>query len=145
MNNKILAVILALGIITSVGYFGVSSVLADDDNPVHASLITKIAQKFNLKEEDVKAVFESVRDEQREQMKKDREDRLSKAVEDGVITQSQKESLISKMEENFEKRKENREEMQNWFKEQGIDELKLREYLKPDMKDGRHGRGMGRM
>ncbi len=141
MNKKILATVLALGVITSVGYFGTSAVLADSDNPMHQTLVSRIAQKFNLKEEDVEAVFEAVRDEKQEEMKAQKEERLSQAVKDGVITESQKSALITKMEEHLGERRQNREEMQNWYKEQNINELKLREYLRPADRGKGEGRG----
>lgn len=137
MNRKVLAAVLALGVIASVGYFGGNYVMAGDTNPMHESLVTKIAQKFNLKEADVEAVFEAVRDEKQEEMKSQRVEKLSQAVSDGVITEAQKETLLAKMEEHVGERRENREEMQNWYKEQGIDETKLREYMRPV------GKGMG--
>ncbi len=137
ITKQTLAIVLALGVIASVGYFGGSYVMAGDTNPMHDSLITKIAQKFNLKEADVEAVFESVRDERQEEMKANRQEKLSQAVKDGVITEAQKNTLLAKMEEHIGERRENREEMQNWFKSQGIDETKLREYMRPV------GKGMG--
>ena len=143
MNKKVLAAVLALGIIASVGYFGSSLVLADDENPVHQTLITRIAQKFNLKEADVEAVFEAVRDERQEEMKAKKEEKLSQAVSDGVITEAQKTAILAKMQEHMGERQQNREEMQSWFKEQGIDETKLRDYLRPEGRGD--GRGMGKM
>ena len=143
ISKRTLAIVLALGVIASVGYFGGSYVMAGDTNPMHDSLITKIAQRFNLKETDVEAVFEAVRDEKREEMKVNREEKLTLAVKDGVITEAQKNTLLAKMEEHIGERRENREEMQNWFKSQGIDESKLREYLRPVGKGNREGRQRG--
>lgn len=145
ISKRTLAIVLALGVIASVGYFGGSYVMAGDTNPMHDSLITKIAQRFNLKEADVEAVFEAVRDEKREEMKVNREEKLTLAVKDGVITEAQKNTLLAKMEEHIGERRENREEMQNWFKSQGIDESKLREYMRPVGKGNGEGRGMGMM
>ena len=145
ITKQTLAIVLALGVIVSVGYFGGSYVMAGDTNPMHDSLITKIAQRFNLKETDVEAVFEAVRDEKREEMKVNREEKLTLAVKDGVITEAQKTTLLAKMEEHIGERRENREEMQNWFKSQGIDETKLREYMRPVGKGNGEGRGMGMM
>ena len=146
MNRKVLAAVLALGIIASVGYFGSNYVLADDENPMHQTLISRIAEKFNLKESDVEAVFEAVRDEKHEEMKAEREKRLSQAVSDGVITEAQKMAILSKMNENISERRGNREEMQNFFKEQGIDQTKLRDYLRPEAKGNKRdeGRMLGR-
>ncbi len=143
INKKTLAIVLALGVIASVGYFGSSYVLAADNNPMHASLISKIAQKFNLKEADVEAVFEAVRDEKQEEMKSQRVEKLSQAVKDGVITEAQKTTLLAKMEEHIGERQANRAEMQNWYKTEGIDETKLREYMRPVGKGDGEGRGMG--
>lgn len=139
MNKKILVTLLTLGVITSIGYFGTSFVLADDENPAHQTLISRIAQKFNLKETDVEAVFTAVRDERQAQMQASREERLNQAVNDGVINSSQKDALLAKMQEHMGERQQNREEMQAWFSGQGIDETKLREYLRP-VDGGRHGR-----
>jgi len=134
MNKKVLAAVLALGIIASVGYFGSNYVLAEDENPMHQTLISRIAEKFNLKESDVEAVFEAVRDERRDEMKSQRSEKLTQAVSDGVITEAQKVTLLDKMEEHIGERQANRAEMQNWYKDQGIDQTKLRDYLRPEAK-----------
>lgn len=142
IKKQVLATILALGVIASVGYFGTSYVLAEDTNPMHESLVTKIAQKFNLKEADVEAVFDAVRDERRDEMKKLKEEKLSLAVKDGVITEVQKASLLAKIEDHIGEKQANRDEMQKWFADNNIDETKLREYLRPANRGD--GRGMGR-
>lgn len=143
MNKKLLATILALGIIASVGYLGTSYVLANENSPVYGTLVSRIAQKFNLKESDVEAVFTAVRDERQAEMKIQKDEKLSQAVSDGVITEAQKTALITKMDKNHNERAKNREEMQKWISDQRIDETKLRGYLG----FGGMGRrmGMGRM
>lgn len=128
MNKQVLASVLALGVIVSVGYFGSSYVLASEGRP-HDNLVQAIAQKFNLNESDVEAVFTAVRDEKVEEMNLKREEKLNQAVQDGVISESQKSALLQKMQEQYNNREKDRELMQEWFKSQGIDELKLREYL----------------
>lgn len=138
MSKRLLTTILTLGVIASVGYFGTNFVLADEENPMHQTLVSRIAQKFNLSETDVKAVFESVRDERLEEMKTEREEKLSQAVSDGILTEVQKQALLSKMEELMGERQQNKEKLRAWFSEQGIDETKLRDYLGPV------GRGEGR-
>ena len=144
MNKKVLAVVLALGVMASAGYFGARYVFADDTNPVHQELVTRIAQKFNLKESDVQAVFDAVKDERQAQMEKEREDSLSKAVSDGVITEAQKLSLIAKLKEHLGQGQngENRDDLRSWFQSQGIDETKIREYLRPAGR-GERGPRMG--
>ncbi len=143
LKKQVLATVLALGVIASVGYFGTSYVLAEDsNNPMHESLVTKIAQKFNLKEADVEAVFDAVRDERRDEMKKLKDEKLSLAVKDGVITEAQKVSLLAKIEDHIGEKQANRDEMQKWFADNNIDETKLREYLRPTGRG--EGRGMGK-
>lgn len=139
MNKKLLITLIVLGGLISAGYFGAGAIFADNNNP-QGTLITRIAQKFNLNESDVEAVFQSVRDERQAEMKKRQEERLNDAVGDGVVSEAQKNAILSKMQTHQEERGQNREEMQNWFKEQGIDQTKLRNYLGDR---GRGGRGMG--
>lgn len=129
MNKKLLTTILVLGVIISVGYFGTSHVLANENTPGYSTLVSRIAQKFNLKENDVEAVFSAVRDERRALMKTQREEKLNQAVSDGVVTQAQKTALLAKMEEHQEARGEKKEAMQKWLSDQGIDASKLRGYL----------------
>ncbi len=140
-GKKALALLLAVGVMASIGYFGANVAMADSENPMHQTLISRIAEKFNLKESDVEAVFEAVRDEKHEEMKAEREKRLSQAVSDGIITEAQKVAILSKMNANVAERKGNREEMQNFFKEQGIDQTKLRDYLRPEAKGNNRGEG----
>ena len=107
------------------------------------SLIQKIAQKFNLKEEDVKTVFESHREERQKEMQQKYLDYLTQAVKDGKITEAQKQLLISKHDEIKDKREENRENRQaeitalnKWATDNKVD-IK---YLMPFGKG--HGMGM---
>ncbi len=69
-----------------------------------------------------------LRQEHRERMRLDWEDRFSQAVEDGVITDSQLDGLIRKKEELMANRTRMREEMQAWMEESGIDLEALRDY-----------------
>ena len=113
-GKKMLMTVLTLGVLISAGYFGSSFVNAQDTTP-HDVLVSKIAEKFNLDTSDVQAVFDAVMDEKRSEMGKNRENRLNQAVSDGVITEDQKNTLLSKMEERRTERMQNREEMQKWL------------------------------
>ncbi len=92
---------------------GVGAVYADEvvgkDNSM-SNLITSIAQKFNLNEADVRAVFdqhreqmEARREQNREQMETKRqeqfESRLSEAVAQGKLTQAQANAIAAKRAE----------------------------------------------
>ncbi len=135
-HKQLIAVILALGIIASAGYFGTNYALANENTPGYSTLVQRIAQKFNLKESDVQAVFDSVRDEHKEARHAQLVANLDKAVADGVITDAQKQALLTKMQENHDARVADRTAMQQWLKDQGIDGKKLAKYLMPGK--GRH-------
>ena len=57
-----------------------------------------------------------------------KEDRLIRAVSDGVITKEQKQALLDKWGEKKTHREEHRAEIQAWFEEQGIDTKALHDY-----------------
>lgn len=129
MKKKTLATLLALGIITAGGYFGAKGVLADETGKPSDTLVSRIAEKFNLNTDEVQAVFDSVQEERMQEMEQNREEKLNQAVQDGVLTEDQKNSLQAKMEEHMGEREQNREEMQAWFASEGIDEQALHDYL----------------
>lgn len=98
-------------------------------------LITAIAERFNLNEAEVKAVFEEHRALMAESMKAEAEERLAIAVEDGKLTAEQAEAIKQKHEENEafreslkdldeeerrEAMKSHMEESKAWAEEQGI-------------------------
>jgi hypothetical protein len=132
MNKKLLATFLFLGLLVYVATLTGKAVLADETGD-YSPIVTRLAEKFNLTESDVQAVFDSVHDEHHNRMLQDREDKLDQAVTDGVITEEQKQALLNKWEEMHTEREQerlqNHEEMQAWFQEQGIDMEALNQYM----------------
>ncbi|MDP2656163.1 MAG: hypothetical protein Q8P11_01210 [bacterium] len=67
------------------------------------ALITAIAQRFNLNEDDVKQVFDEQRAQMHEQTQEQRQNilqnRLTKAVANGTITQAQADAISVKEQE----------------------------------------------
>lgn len=127
MTKKAIMTVLALGTLVSLTGVGVSSVLADDTS-TFPPIISRIADKFNLQEDDVAAVFDAVREERRDEMMQNREENLSQAVSNGVISEDQKQALLNKWQEMRQEREQDRTELQAWFEEQGIDESALAQY-----------------
>lgn len=133
------ALCMALGV-------GVQSIYASE-NVQSSSLITKIAQKFNLSEDDVKAVFESNRQEHEQEKHQNYEAMLTEAVTQGKITEAQKQLIIAKnaeiktvrdttmdhhkdltqeerqtqMTEHHAQMEKDRDALEAWAKENGID------------------------
>ena len=120
----------------AVNTFAQSAV--SDQNSM-SSLVQKIADKFGLNKDEVQAVFDQNRQEHQAQMQTRFEDQLTQAVTDGKITEEQKQLILqkhkelqenrqSKMEEmkdmSVEERRtameKERQELENWAKENGI-------------------------
>lgn len=106
-----------------------------NDGSTEQTLVDKIATKFNLKKDDVQAVFDQDREEHRQERQQKLEERLSKAVSDGKITEQQKALILDKLQEmqtymeslkdktpkerhNLMKAK--RDELTNWAKDNNI-------------------------
>ncbi len=150
MNKKILLTVATISIL-GIGLLSSTAILAentaDHPNPM-AALVEKIADKFGLNQEDVQVIFDEYQTERRAEMEKNREKRqaemearfeeqLSQAIEEGKITEEQKQLIIAKREEleanrqtgmkemTDEERKtareEERQELESWAEEKGID------------------------
>lgn len=94
--------LLVVGAITSIGVAGIAGnglVSAETNSSGTNSLITKIAQKFNLKTEDVQAVFDEDRTAKQAERQAEVEKNLAQAVTDGKLTAEQKDKIIAKQKE----------------------------------------------
>lgn len=83
-------------ILLSGGLFA-SSAFAQDSTA--NNIVADIANKFHVKQSDVKAVFEQHKQEMDATRQQKVADRLSKAVADGKITAAQKELIIAKLKQ----------------------------------------------
>jgi cell division protein FtsN len=141
MRKKLLIPTLGLAALIGTGIVGTSIVKADSFNP-NSPIVQKLVERFGLNEDEVVSTFEELRTEHQEMIRRTKEEKLNQAVNDGVITEEQKQALLAKWEEMKAEKEQHREEMENWFDEQGIDREALMQY-------GGFGRGglgkMGRM
>lgn len=138
MNKKILISSLALIGLVTAGIVGVKTVRADD-NSFYPPFIAKLAERFNLNQDELKNFFDEQHQERLQQMHKQHEQRLNQAVTDGVITEEQKQAILAKHEEMQNQQQQHHQEMQAWFETQGIDPEKLAPYVGFGM------RGFGKM
>ena len=103
MNKKYLlyAIIPAI-VLGSAGAAVYASSTTGKTNPM-SGLISAIAEKFNLEESDVQAVFDDYQTQAQANRQKDMsqkvEDELAQAVTDGKLTQSQADLIIAKRAE----------------------------------------------
>jgi len=148
MQYKWLVAILGLAMIA--GTLGVTSAEAQGEE-TRQPLVQKIAERFNLKEADVQAVFDEEKSAHRQEMRQKFDDKLNQAVTDGKISEAQKQLITNKrteLKQAFETRREelknltpeerkeamhkHRQELKAWAEANNI-EMK---YLMPDPKGG---------
>ncbi|HYH75482.1 MAG TPA: hypothetical protein VD735_06005 [Candidatus Saccharimonadales bacterium] len=111
--------LLVAGAVTSVGIAGLtglgvaSAATSTSGDGGSSSLITKIAEKFNLSESDVQAVFDADRSEREAEREQHMEERLSQAVTDGDLTSAQKEAILAKYKTLQSEREADKDSMQD--------------------------------
>lgn len=141
----------------------------DGSKPKFVSeLVTAIAEKFDLSESDVQAVFDEQAAARRDEMKSKHEEMiaahdqkfdemLAQAVEDGALTQDQADAITEQRDEfqdyakslkdeepesRRELMKEKIDELKAWAGDNGIDEKYVR-FLPPPPRQGQPGGMMG--
>jgi hypothetical protein len=138
--------IATLGVVSSV-----SADSAKSDN-----LASKIAQKFNLNQEEVQKVVDEHKGEMHQGHQNKINTKLDDYISSGKISAEQKTIIMNKLDELHNERENNKESFKNltqeerkskmeekkteinsWAKQNGIDE----ELLKDIMPKGRHGHG----
>lgn len=86
----------AVGIASLVGVGAVSAQSATGQND---SIVSKIAQKFNLNKDEVQQVFDEDRTEHEEERQAELKTKLDQAVTNGKITADQETKLLAKLAE----------------------------------------------
>jgi hypothetical protein len=102
----------------------------------NSNITQRIAERFNLQESEVQSIFDEAREEKMAVMEEKAEERLNVFVENGKISEEQKEIILNKKEEMktlFEdlknlspeerhgKMQELREDLKIWAEENGIE------------------------
>lgn len=127
MKNKILILTLTLAVLAVAGKTITTPANALENN--YPSLIQKIAETFNLNQGEVENVVNQNREEVQQERQQLRTHNLDQAVENGVLTNEQKEALENKWQERKSEMEQHREEMNKWMEEQNIDHEALRQYM----------------
>lgn len=155
--NKTKLLVPALAVfITGGALLGATGAYAQGNGTAtYRPIAQKIADKFGLKVEDVQSVFDEERASHQAEFKQKYEERLTTAVTEGKITEAQKQLIIqkhtemqTKMKENFDALKDlspeerktkmetERQELETWAEQNGID----MKYVMPRMfKFEKHG------
>jgi hypothetical protein len=82
------------------------------------SLADKIATKFNLNKDEVRAVFDEEHQAREAERRTKIEEKLTTAVYEGKLTEDQKKMILAKMDELDARRQANREDFQNMTEEE---------------------------
>ena len=157
LSKKVIVPTLVLGIMMGAGTLGVKSASAHwfgfKGGENKDSLIQRLAERFNLNQGEVEETFEQHRDQMQEKRKVQQEERLSKLVSEGKLTEAQKNALIAKREEWKNEKEQNREEVQNMTREERREEMQghseeMQQWMEEngidhDVLEG-FGEGMGR-
>lgn len=93
MKKKIIIPLLAVAIV-GIGAFGISQVHAQSNGSPASGLVSAIAQKFNLDQNQLQLFVASYRQQNRQVRLQTRLDRL---VSQGKITQAQKQAILTEI------------------------------------------------
>jgi len=136
-KTNIIAGALVVTTLGLLGSFTLTKAHAENSDYQSKSLIQTIVEKFNLNSDEVQKVIDEYRSVKHEDRKSALEDRLSYLVYKGSITEDQKSKILAKFDEiksksndfwklTKEERKtrmeQQREELQKWASDNGIDE-----------------------
>lgn len=162
-NKYLVAGALALAI--TAGSYGASTVFASSNNQFKGGdLVQRLVDHFNLNQDEVDQVVSQFRDEQQQEREQEVQANLSEAVQNGTITEEQKNLILQKHSEIQNKMealrdsdpetrrtqmREVQDEMRQWAAENGID----MSFMRPEREDkggmrmgdrDGDGQGMGR-
>lgn len=145
--------------LVSVAGIGVASAHGGMFGP-DSDVATKLAERFNLNADDVSAFFQEQQTARQADMEAKFEERLNQAVADGKITSEQKDAILAKHQEMQTNREANleefknmtqeehraqmeaqRAEMQQWAKDNGLQDFRMLGGLMGDGGRGMFGKG----
>jgi len=128
MKKSLIIPVLSIGTLAIVGAVMFGSLKATASSN-HDTLVDRIASKFNVPKDQVQTVFDEEHTARQAERQTEQNAKLDQAVKDGVITVEQKDKLIAKRSEMKGEQQKNRDEMQKWLADNGIDHDKLATYM----------------
>jgi hypothetical protein len=132
-SPKLIIPVAALAVVVA-GTYGITQAKADSSTG--DPLVQKIADTFHLDKSKVQAVLDQNHADRQKQMEANYEDRLTQAVKDGQLTQTQKDAVLaehnqlktemdaarsSSETDRHSKMEQIRTEAENWAKQNNID------------------------
>ena len=139
MNKKVMIPAIVLGLVATgaiVWNSGVAKAYFGGSDENRGNMAEELATKLNVSTDQVSTAMEQIRTEHQTERKAEVSTKLDKAVADGVINTEQKQKILDKVAENQANRGEmrgqkgkNRETMEQWYKDNGIDFEKIHDYI----------------
>lgn len=143
-KKKIVLLLSALGLVVVSSALFATGALAfggptDEERDNRAQ---ELADKLGVDKDRVAKAMDEIRSERQQAREKEVSSQLDKAIQDKVITTDQKQKILDKMAELRNEKGSNRTEMDQWYKDNGIDSDKIHNYIGFG---GGMGQGRGRM
>lgn len=137
-NTKIMIPAVVLGALVLGGALYAVNAFAEDSAKGRGPDTSALAQKLGVDQSKVDSAMSEIRSERQKERQEQVSSKLDQAVKDGVITAEQKRKILDKQSELTGQRGQKRTEMQQWYKDNGIDFDKVHSYI------GFDGNGQGR-
>jgi hypothetical protein len=149
VKTRITLAFAAIVLLGAVGY-GATVAIAQEASDESHPFVQILAEKLGLNEDEVEEALDEIKADKYAQMQESKEDMLQSAVDDGVITEEQRQAWLEKHEEMWTERKQekqqHKEEMDAWFEQEGINHEELMEYMGGFKKHGGFYKwGMGKI
>jgi hypothetical protein len=120
ISNKMKGSMLALGALTIVALGG-TSIASAHSGSSSDTLVDRLATKFNLNKDEVKAVFDEERQARQDEMNAEISKELQEAVDAGKITSEQKSLIENKYKELQSAREESKNAIEQWASDNNIE------------------------
>lgn len=147
MRTRITLAFAAIVLLGAVGYGATVAIAQEGDGERHP-FVQMLAEKLGLTEDEVEEALDEIKADKYAQLQQSKEDMLQSAVDDGVITEEQRQTLLDKYQEMWTEKKEewqqHKDEMGAWFEQEGIDHEKLMDYMGGFGRKGFHKWGTGK-
>ncbi|HEY1074183.1 MAG TPA: hypothetical protein VGE59_00565 [Patescibacteria group bacterium] len=148
MKTKYLFPILGLAALGVVSLGAMHTLAHDTAASDGKTLVQRLSEKFNLKESDVEQVFTEHKSQVQATMEKRIDDKLTQAVTNKKITEEQKQKIIAKQKELQTQMEATKETLKNMTPQERQAEMKkqrdaLEQWAKDNGIDTQYLRGLG--
>jgi len=130
MNKKIILTIAGLSLALAGAFAGVNKVYADETTKDLPPMIQRMTERFGLNQREVKTFMDEERETHRAERRQGIEERLNQAINEGSLTEDQKNTILTKIGEMCDGAGNHGGELRDWAEENNINlrELSLKRF-----------------